>query len=91
MAAIAAVMKMRCVGLQPAVAGQPETVELVEDVTNSTTNSNLHVMPIASAIPMARMRKITIDKAAAQGKFVKDRSYRVEFTLLADGGYADGA
>lgn len=79
-------MKMRCVRKQPAGPGQPEVVDLEELPSNVTTASNLHVMPLSSSVQMAQLRQIVIDKAAAQGAFLVNRNYRVEFTLLADDG-----
>lgn len=86
MAAIAAVMKMRCVRLQPAVAGRPEVVDLEEQPSNVATASNLHVMPKSDSVQLTEMQRVVIDKAAAQGAFKVNRNYRVEFTLLADDG-----
>lgn len=82
MAAIAAVMKMKCVRRQPAGGGQPEVIDLEEVTGNTTTETNLHVMPTRQNVPLARMDRITIDAAAAQGAFKIGASYKVEFTEL---------
>lgn len=79
-------MKLRVIGLQPAGGGQGEVVDFEEQTSNVATASNLHVMPKADGVQLAKMQRVVIDKATSQGKFIKDRNYRVEFTLLADDG-----
>lgn len=79
--AIAAVVRMKCVRLQPAGGGNPEVVDLEEETSNVTTESSVHVMPRGNKVPLATT-KLVIDRAAAQGAFIKDKSYKVEFTAL---------
>lgn len=77
--AITAVLKMKCVRLQPAVGGSPEVVELEEVFDSDVAKSNLHVMPSNAAVP-ALLNQLIIDKATAQGSFKKDMLYVVNFT-----------
>lgn len=86
MAAITPVMKLRVVGLQPAGGGRGEVVDFEEQTSNVATASNLHVMPKSDSVQLTKMTRVVIDKAVAQGSFIKNRNYRVEFTLLADDG-----
>ena len=83
MAAIATLIRVKCTDIQPAVAGRPEVVTLEEETSRLTTESNAHVMPMGNKANLApRPLILTLDAAAAQGKFVKGKSYKVEFTAL---------
>lgn len=77
--AIATILKMRVIKLQPAVGGQPEIVELRESLDNDTAKTNIRKMPSAQTQPKAEMT-IKIDNAAGQGAFALGTYYVVSFT-----------
>lgn len=81
MAAIAAVIRMKCVRLQPAAQSRPEIVDLEEQTSNLTSESNAHIMPPGNFKP-AVINGLVIDNPLAKGAFVKGASYSVAFTLL---------
>lgn len=81
MAAIATIMKMKCIRLQTAGLGQPEVVTLRETQDNDTAKTNIKVMPQANPQPKAEM-DIVITKGTSQGVFKKDQHYRIDFTEI---------
>ena len=79
--AIAAIMKMKCVRLQPSGGGRAEVVDLEEIDDNDVAKTNIKLSPNPSPVPKAKMT-IVITKAAAQGAFANGLFYRVDFTVV---------
>lgn len=77
--AIAAIIKMRCIRLQPAAGGNAEVAELRESSDPDAAKQNIKKHPVSQAQPRADM-SLVIDNVAGQAAFKKDQAYVVTFT-----------